>query len=179
MTDKQEIFPYAFDLDNNTSADPGFGVNADDLPYVDWMPGLRLKLLAADTEAARFVVRILFDAGTLLPPHMHTGTVHAFTNSGKWTYLEYDAGQDCTAGSYLSEPAGSVHTLKVADDNTKATDVCFIVEGAMIHFNPDGSVMAIADASTHIRDYAEACKAQGFDVPEIVMGGQTTLAQPD
>ncbi len=47
------------------------------------MPGLRLKLLAADTEAARFVVRILFDAGTLLPPHMHTGTVHAFTNSGQ------------------------------------------------------------------------------------------------
>ncbi len=63
------------------------------------------KLLAADTEAARFVVRILFDAGTLLPPHTATtGTVHAFTNAGKWTYLErYDDGQSCTAGSYLSE----------------------------------------------------------------------------
>lgn len=179
MSDQAEKINYAFDLSSNNAADPGFGVNAEDLPYVDWMPGLRLKLLAADIEAARFVVRILFDAGTLLPPHMHTGTVHAFTNSGKWTYLEYDGKFDCTAGSYLSEPAGSVHTLKVADDNSEVTDVCFIVEGAMIHLNPDGSVMAIADAGTHIKDYAEACKAQGFEVPEIILGGLTKLAEPE
>ncbi|MDG2090828.1 MAG: 2,4'-dihydroxyacetophenone dioxygenase family protein [Gammaproteobacteria bacterium] len=175
MADKEENILYNFDLKNNDAADPGFGVNADDIPYVDWMPGLRLKVLAADTEAARFVVRILFKPGVQLPPHMHTGTVHAFTNSGKWTYLEYDSGQDCTAGSYLSEPAGSVHTLKVADDNAEVTDVSFIVEGAMIHLNPDGSVMDIADAGTHIRDYAAACKEQGFDVPEIILGGSTRL----
>ena len=62
-----------------------------------------------------------------------------------------------------------------ADDNTEVTDICFIVEGAMIHLNPDGSVMAIADAGTHIRDYAEAIKAQGFEVPEIILGGSTRL----
>lgn len=178
MSEQAEKISYAFDLNNNNSADPGFGVNADDIPYVDWMPGLQLKVLAADSEAARFVVRILFEPGVQLPPHMHTGTVHAFTHSGKWTYLEYDSGQDCTAGSYLSEPAGSVHTLKVADDNTELTDVSFIVEGAMIHLNPDGSVMDIADAGTHIRDYAAACKAQGKDIPEIILGGTSKLGLP-
>lgn len=169
---------FAFDFDDNTAADPGYSVNADDLPFVDWLPGLKLKLLAANPESAFFVVRILFAPGTQLPPHMHTGAVHAFTHSGKWTYLEYDAGHFCSSGSYLYEPAGSVHTLKVADDNAAETDVSFIVEGAMIHLNADGTVMAIADAGTHIRDYARACAEQGYAVPEIILGGTSRIAQP-
>lgn len=169
---------FTFDFGNNTAADPGYAVNADDLPFVDWMPGLRLKLLAANTEAARFVVRILFAPGTQLPAHMHTGTVHAFTHAGEWTYLEYDEGHSCRAGSYLCEPAGSVHTLKVADHNTGETDVSFVVEGAMIYLNADGSVLDIADAGTHIRDYAAACRSQGHPVPDIVLGGHTRIGKP-
>lgn len=62
-----------------------FHTGTDDLPFADdWAgaPGIRLKLLMADIEGARFAVRIRFAPGILLPPHKHTGEVHAFTLAG-------------------------------------------------------------------------------------------------
>jgi len=61
-----------------------FHTATDDLPFADdWAntPGVRLKLLMADIEGARFAVRIRFAPGILLPPHKHTGEVHAFTRA--------------------------------------------------------------------------------------------------
>ena len=61
-----------------------FVTDSDGLPYADdWAntPGVRLKLLMADIEGAKMVVRIRFAPGILLPPHKHTGEVHAFTLS--------------------------------------------------------------------------------------------------
>ncbi len=76
------------------------------------MPGLRLKLLAADTEAARFVVRIYL-MQAICPPHMHgTGTVRLYQCRQMDLFGTYDDGQSCTAGSYLSEPAGSFRFFK-------------------------------------------------------------------
>lgn len=166
---------FKFDLANNTAADPGYAVHDDKLPYIPWGDKAKLKLLAADVEGSRFVVRLQFEPGIQFPPHMHTGAVHAFTHAGNWTYLEYGDATSCTAGSYLYEPAGSVHTLFIPETNTGITDVSFIVEGAMIHLNPDGSVMAIGDAESHIREYAEGCRKAGFEVPDIVIGGRTRI----
>jgi 2,4'-dihydroxyacetophenone dioxygenase len=71
---------------------PGAFLTAtDDLPYADdWAgtPGVRLKLLMADVEGGRFAVRIRVAPGILLPPHLHTGEVHAYTLAGQWYYLE-------------------------------------------------------------------------------------------
>ena len=50
-----------------------------------------------------------------------------YTVSGRWHYLEYDFYS--TAGSYIHEPAGSVHTLDVPSDNTELTEILFIIEG--------------------------------------------------
>ena len=83
----------------------------DDLPFADdWAntPGVRLKLLMADIEGARFAVRIRFAPGILLPPHKHTGEVHAFTLAGEWSYLEHPDIPPSRAGS-LFEPPGSTH----------------------------------------------------------------------
>ncbi len=52
-----------------------FVTDSDSLPYADdWAntPGVRLKLLMADIEGAKLVVRIRFAPGILLPPHKHT-----------------------------------------------------------------------------------------------------------
>ncbi len=70
-------------------------------------PGIRLKLLMADIEGARFAVRSRFAPGILLPPHKHTGEVHAFTLAGEWSYLEHPSNPPSRAGSYLFEPPGS------------------------------------------------------------------------
>ena len=118
-----------------------FHTATDELAFADdWAgtPGIRLKLLMADIEGARFAVRIRFAPGILLPPHKHTGEVHAFTLAGEWSYLEHANNPPSRAGSYLFEPPGSTHTLKVAEHNTGDTDVVFIVYGAMIHLGLQG-----------------------------------------
>ena len=152
-----------------------FHTATDELPYADdWAgtPGIRLKLLMADIEGARFAVRITFAPGILLPPHKHTGEVHAFTLAGEWSYLEHPKNPPSRAGSYLFEPPGSTHTLKVADRNAGDTDVIFIVYGAMIHLGPNGEVLAVGDAESHLRDWPAALRAQGKPVPKALpLGG--------
>ena len=152
-----------------------FHTGSDELPFADdWAgtPGIRLKLLMADIEGARFAVRIRFAPGILLPPHKHTGEVHAFTLAGEWSYLEHPNNPPNRAGSYLFEPPGSTHTLKVADRNKGDTDVVFIVYGAMIHLGPQGEVLAVGDAESHLRDWPAALRAQGKPVPKTLpIGG--------
>lgn len=153
-----------------------FAVASDDLPFADdWLgiKGVRLKLLMADIEGGRFVVRIRFAPGTQLPPHKHTGEVHAFTLTGEWYYLEYEGQARSKAGSYLYEPPGSTHTLKVADHNSGETDVVYVVYGALLHLDEAGAVVAVGDAESHLRDYAAAIHAQeGISViGRIPVGG--------
>lgn len=146
------------------------------LPVVDhWgVPGLKLQLLMADIENAVFAVRIGFPPGVQLPPHHHTGAVHAYTLSGEWGYLEYPKSWS-KAGSYLYEPPGSAHTLKVADHNTGPTEVVFIVHGAMLVLDALGKVEAVLDAASHLRDWAQALRDEGKAVPEIIVGGHAGI----
>jgi len=148
---------------------------SDDLPWADgWAgdPGIKLKLLMADIEGGRFAVRMQFDPGLQVFEHKHTGEVHAFTLAGEWFYLEYPDTPPNRAGSYLFEPPGSTHTLKVADHVEGSTDVLFVIYGAMLHMDPDGSIVGVTDAESVIREYGERLRAQGKPVPERVpIGG--------
>lgn len=108
-----------------------FHTGTDDMPFADdWAgtAGIRLKLLMADIEGARFAVRIRFAPGILLPRR----TSH----------------------------------------NTGETDVVFIVYGAMIHLGPQGEVLAVGDAESHLRDWPAALRPQGKPVPKTLpIGG--------
>src|SRR5215469_18110672 len=96
-----------------------------DLPFVDTGGGVHLQALQIDVEQGLWVVRTRFEPGTTIPTHKHTGPVHAVTLAGSWKYLEYP--EVNTPGSYLYEPAGSIHTLSVAADVEGLTDVWFAV----------------------------------------------------
>lgn len=148
-------------------------IASDDLPFAEdfGAPGVRLKLLSADVEGAMFAVRIRFAPGVQLPPHHHTGAVHAFTLSGEWSYLEHADTPPSRAGSYLFEPPGSSHTLKVADHNSGETDVLFIIYGAMLIQDEAGNIVAKLDAGSHLHDWPTALRAQGLPVPSIIEGG--------
>ncbi|MCX7676701.1 MAG: 2,4'-dihydroxyacetophenone dioxygenase family protein [Alteraurantiacibacter sp.] len=144
------------------------------LPWAEcWAddPAIRLKLLMADVEGARFAVRMGFAPGTQVFPHKHTGEVHAFTLAGRWNYLEYPGSPDNVAGSYLYEPPGSTHTLKVADDAGEETDVVFVIYGALLHLDDRGNPVAITDAASVIEEYGRRLRAQGVEVPRVPIGG--------
>jgi quercetin dioxygenase-like cupin family protein len=139
---------------------------AGELPFVRFMPGLEIQLLQASVENALWVVRTRFAPGVTLPRHRHTGEVFAVTYAGRWRYLEYP--EINTAGSYLYEPAGSVHTLHTPEDNTEVTDVLFAIRGANLNLDENGNVASVWDAGFLIDAYVGLCRAAGLPRPNVI-----------
>lgn len=141
-------------------------LGADDLPWVTVDAGIELKVLRIDLPTGLWVIRNRFQPGIQLPTHRHTGEVHAVTLSGAWKYVEYDFVN--TAGSFLFEPSGSVHTLMVPAENTEPTDVVFSIHGANLDLSPEGDVTMVVDAPLILEVYLATCEAEGHGRPSIV-----------
>jgi quercetin dioxygenase-like cupin family protein len=139
-----------------------------DLPFVDFMDGVSLQLLQVDLDRGLWVVRTRFAPGITIPTHKHTGPVFAVTLAGSWKYLEYPDVN--TAGSYLFEPAGSVHTLTVPATETETTDVWFAIYGANLNLDANGNVEAVIDAELIHQFYRTACREKGLGEPAVIVG---------
>ena len=138
----------------------------DELPFVTIDEGIELQLLQVDIPNGLWVIRNRFAPGSRVQTHKHTGQVFAFTQSGSWKYDEYP--EVNTAGSYLFEPAGSVHTLVVPDTNTEVTDVWFAIYGANLNLDADGNVELVIDAGMVLDFYRALCAEQGIADPPII-----------
>jgi quercetin dioxygenase-like cupin family protein len=137
-----------------------------DCPMVAAGEGVKLQLLQVDIEVGLWVIRNLFEPGARVQTHKHTGQVFAFTQSGCWKYDEYP--ERMTAGTYLFEPAGSVHTLVVPEDNTEVTDVWFAIYGANLNLDADGNVESVLDAGFILEAYLALCEAEGHPRPNVI-----------
>ena len=139
----------------------------DELPWVDLGDGVELKVLQVNINHGLWVIRNRFAPGAAVQIHKHTGQVFAFTHSGSWKYKESDYVN--TAGSYLYEPAGSVHTLIVPDTNTEPTDVHFAIYGANLNLDAEGNVDLVIDAGLILQVYQAMCEAIGRPDPPVIV----------
>jgi quercetin dioxygenase-like cupin family protein len=140
-----------------------------DLPFVDVGDGMKLQLLQVDLATGIWVVRNQFPPGSMVQTHKHTGHVYAFTQCGSWHYLESPEAVN-TAGSYLYEPAGSVHTLNVPATNEGITDVWFTIYGANLNLDADGNVEMVIDAHGMLELYRIFCEAEhGITDPPVIV----------
>jgi quercetin dioxygenase-like cupin family protein len=73
--------------------------------------------------------------------HRHPAPVHGFVLEGRWRYLERD--WIATAGSYLFEPPGDVHTLMVDEGDHMVT--LFHNTGALLYCDEDGRTTGSTD----------------------------------
>ena len=137
-----------------------------DLPFVPYQDGVMFQLLQADVEAGLWVIRVRFEPGVSLQKHKHTGEVFGFTIKGNWKYREY--AEVNRAGSYLYEPAGSVHTLEVPKDNKEITDVWFAIRGANLNLDENGNVESVLDAGMALDVYRAQCAAAGHAAPSVI-----------
>jgi 2,4'-dihydroxyacetophenone dioxygenase len=117
-------------------------VNIEDGEIKNALPGVNVTPLFLDTNKGVSVLHARFDPNTRLPRHYHSGTVHLYTTAGTWAYVEHPEDLQ-TAGSYLYEPAGSIHTFETKE----GAEGFVIVEGANVNLNDDGSLMFIMDAA--------------------------------
>jgi len=137
-----------------------------DLPFVNLGDGTHMQVLQLDVEAGLWVIRTKFEPGVVVQTHKHTGEVFAFTLAGSWKYAEYP--EVNVAGSYLYEPAGSIHTLTVPAENEGMTDVWFAIYGANLNLDANGNVEMVIDAGL-IRDtYFALCEAEGHPRPNVI-----------
>jgi quercetin dioxygenase-like cupin family protein len=137
-----------------------------DLPFVVFQEGVDFQLLQVDLEAGLWVIRARFQPGVTIQRHRHTGEVFAFTIKGSWKYLEYP--EVNTAGSYLFEPAGSIHTLHVPGTNEEVTDVWFAIRGANLNLDADGNVESVLDAGAVLEIYLGLCETSGQGRPDVI-----------
>jgi quercetin dioxygenase-like cupin family protein len=151
-------------------------VNIDQIPLLKdaVAPGLHIQPLRLDPECGEWVVLATLAPRAELPMHYHTGPVQVWTLRGRWLYSEY-ADQPQTAGSYLYEPGGSVHTFYCPEDNTEDTVAPAWIEGAAINFNEDGTFHSILDAVSAKHRTETASAAQDTGPVPYIHGGAVAL----
>jgi len=141
----------------------------DDLPWVNATGGKWLKVLRVDPAADVRVVKNRFEPGVRLQTHRHTGPVDGYIVSGRWHYLEYDF--YFSAGSDIREPAGSVHTLDVPEDNDEVTEILFVMEGVNLNLTAHGSVESVTDGMGTLAACEALAVARGHVLPLPVILG--------
>ena len=137
-----------------------------DLPFVTFAEGVELQLLQVDLDQGLWVVRTRFQPGITIATHKHTGPVFAVTLAGSWKYLEDP--EVNRAGSYLYEPAGSVHTLTVPETETEITDVWFAIRGPNLNLDAEGKVTLVLDAGLVLKVYLSRCRKLGLPAPRVI-----------
>jgi quercetin dioxygenase-like cupin family protein len=144
---------------------PALHIGADDLPFVEIGGGSKLKVLQVKPDEGLWIVENIFQAGYEVQTHRHTGPVYAYTTSGAWKYKEY--GYVNRAGSFLYEPAGSVHTLTVIEDDTH---VWFQMYGVNLNLDADGNIESVYDGAGTLAMYYALCEAEGRPRPNVLVG---------
>lgn len=139
-------------------------VGADELPFVDVGDGSLLKVIQVRAAEGLWIVENIFQAGYQVQRHKHTGPVYAYTISGAWRYREYNYVN--RAGSFLYEPAGSIHTLQVLEDDTH---VWFQIYGANLNLDAVGNVESVFDGTSTLVNYLSLCEAAGLPRPNVLV----------
>jgi quercetin dioxygenase-like cupin family protein len=146
------------------SAPTAVHVGADELPFVDIGGGNKLKVIQVKEREGLWIVENIFMAGFEVQKHRHTGPVWGYTTSGAWKYKEYDYVN--RAGSFLYEPAGSVHTLQCIEDETQ---VWFHMYGVNLNLDAEGNVESVADGSGTLAFYLAMCEQMGLPRPNVLV----------
>ena len=139
-------------------------LGAAELPFVDIGDGSKLKFIMVEAARDLWIVENVFQSGYEVQRHKHTGPVYAYTSSGAWRYKEYsDVNR---AGSFLYEPANSVHTLEVVEDDTH---VWFQIYGVNLNLDASGEVESVSDGASTLATYLALCEQAGLPRPNVLL----------
>jgi 2,4'-dihydroxyacetophenone dioxygenase len=125
--------------------------------WVPQAPGVWFRPLWLNTVTGGWVNLLRVARSGVLSRHRHPAPVHGYVIQGKWRYLEHD--WVATAGMYVFEPPGEIHTLVVDADHEEMITF-FNISGAMIYLDEADRVVAWEDVHTKI----EMCRKHYIEV---------------
>jgi quercetin dioxygenase-like cupin family protein len=146
-------------------------VGADELPWMEAGDGSALQLLHVDLGQGLWISKTRVPPGYRVPKHFHTGLVFAVTLQGRWFYAETPEAVN-SPGSYLFEPAGSLHTLCTPDDQEGNTIAWFAIYGANINVDDEHKITSVIDARAALEIYRGYCEALGLDISKLIVTGE-------
>ena len=119
----------------------------DDRLWVPIGPGRWSRPLCLNVSQGYWVHFIKVTEPGIISRHRHPAPVHGFVVEGKWRYLERHWA--ATAGSYLYEPPGDVHTLVVDEGDSMIT--LFHNTGALLYCDEDGEITGTSDVFDRVK----------------------------
>lgn len=140
-------------------SDPG------SLPWVPQSDGVSFRLLSVSPEQGTWTNLLRVTRQGTINLHRHLGQVEAWVIAGRWRYLEHD--WVASAGMYVFEPQGDVHTLVNAGEEEMIT--LFVVHGPIEYLGADGQVSFTETANTKLARWAEFCEANGLSLSRVLV----------
>ena len=131
----------------------------DERVWVPQAPEVWFRPLLLNTVTGSWCNLLRVRKAGVLSRHIHPSWVTGYVIKGAWRYLEHD--WVATAGSFVYEPPGEIHTLVVDDvvgENEMITQ--FNIHGAMIYLDDNGKTTGYEDVFTKI----EMCRKHYIDV---------------
>ncbi len=131
-----------------------------DTNELDWVPikeGLSFKPITYFPDNSGWQLLLRLEPGTVIPPHRHTGEVHAFNLQGS-RYL-INTKEEVGPGTYVYEPPGNADTWKQIGD--EACIVHISVTGSIEYLDEKGNVTRVSNAIESQQMYLAFCEKNG------------------
>lgn len=142
-------------------------VPEDERLWVPQAPDVWFRPLLLNRVQGEWVNLLRVRKAGMLSRHRHPAPVHGYVIKGAWRYLEHS--WKATAGMYVFEPPGEVHTL-VCDEADEMITL-FHVCGALIYCDESGRTVGFDDVHTKIemcRRHFESCGLGGDYVQRFI-----------
>lgn len=139
-------------------------------PFTPYSNDVQLKMLHIDPVTGQVVMLLKAPGGCSLGVHDHYGTIHVYTMSGSWHYLEHD--WVANPGDFIYEVANSKHTFLTKPGPEV---VLFIVlEGSLAFLDENGNTVGFENAKSFQQRYIDYCLEH--DVPLVDLNSMVRSA---
>lgn len=118
-----------------------------------------LRVLPAD---GGYVAQLRREAGATIPPHRHTGTVHALNLQGM---PRLHGGGVIGPGDYVFEPVGNTDSWQAVGDEPLVVHIQ--VAGDIEYLDERGEVAARYNARVMAEAYRRYCEANSLPMADI------------
>ncbi len=133
------------------------------IPFTPYSPEVMLKYVKFNPITGEMIVFLKAPGDMEMPRHHHSGTVIAYTLTGKWKYKEHD--WTASPNTVVYETASSEHTPVAL--NQGEVIVFNVIVGDLVYLDDNNNVIAIENWKTGMQRYLKFCEDNGIEPQDL------------